>query len=73
MSRILVKNGAKVKQGERLGLVGKTGRVTGPHLHWGVKVDDLWVDGQTLLKLDFFPKPPETPGVARNSPGLGNP
>ncbi|MDY7225148.1 M23 family metallopeptidase [Hyalangium rubrum] len=54
LSKIDVKKGAKVKQGQKLGLVGKTGRVTGPHLHWGVKVDDLWVDGLTLLKLDFF-------------------
>jgi murein DD-endopeptidase MepM/ murein hydrolase activator NlpD len=57
MSRIDVKPGMKVKQGEKLGLVGKTGRVTGPHLHWGVKVDGLWVDGLSLLKLDFFGAP----------------
>lgn len=53
MSRMDVKPGATVRQGEQLGLVGSTGRVTGPHLHWGVKVDGLWVDGLTLLKLDF--------------------
>jgi hypothetical protein len=57
MSRIDVKPGTKVTQGQRLGLVGKTGRVTGPHLHWGVKVDGFWVDGLTLLKLDFFGAP----------------
>lgn len=57
LSRIEVKPGAKVKQGQKLGQVGSTGRVTGPHLHWGVKADDLWVDGETLLKLDFFGSP----------------
>jgi murein DD-endopeptidase MepM/ murein hydrolase activator NlpD len=57
MSHFDVKPGDKVKQGQKLGLVGKTGRVTGPHLHWGVKVDGLWVDGLTLLKLDFFGTP----------------
>jgi len=57
MSRIDVRPGAKVEQGQKLGLVGKTGRVTGPHLHWGVKVDGLWVDGLSLLKLDFFGAP----------------
>ena len=72
LSRIGVKDGAKVKAGEELGLVGSTGRVTGPHLHWGVKADDRWVDGQTLLKLDFFGAQ-ETPGVAVSSPDLGNP
>jgi hypothetical protein len=62
LSRIDVKPGAKVQQGELLGKVGKTGRVTGPHLHWGVKADELWVDGETLLKLDFFaPPPPRSP------------
>ncbi|WP_225413036.1 M23 family metallopeptidase [Stigmatella hybrida] len=58
LSRIDVKVGAKVRQGELLGKVGKTGRVTGPHLHWGVKAGELWVDGETLLKLNFFSAPP---------------
>jgi murein DD-endopeptidase MepM/ murein hydrolase activator NlpD len=66
LSQTLVRNGAKVKQGQKLGLVGKTGRVTGPHLHWGVKVDGLWVDGLTLLKLDFAA--PAEPRVATRSP-----
>jgi murein DD-endopeptidase MepM/ murein hydrolase activator NlpD len=65
LSRISVKNGARVKQGQKLGLVGSTGRVTGPHLHWGVKADDLWVDGELLLRLDFFQ--PAVPGVAAGS------
>ncbi|NMO18501.1 M23 family metallopeptidase [Pyxidicoccus fallax] len=71
LSRITVKNGTPVKQGQRLGLVGGTGRVTGPHLHWGVKVDDLWVDGEVLLRLDFFPS--AAPGVASGSTELGTP
>jgi peptidase M23-like protein len=71
MSRIDVKPGMRVKQGQKLGLVGKTGRVTGPHLHWGVKVDGLWVDALTLLKLDFFG--PAEPRVATSAttPGGG--
>jgi murein DD-endopeptidase MepM/ murein hydrolase activator NlpD len=65
MSKILVSKGTRVKQGQKLGLVGKTGRVTGPHLHWGVKVDGLWVDALTLLKLDFAA--PVEPRVALTS------
>ena len=60
LSAIDVEEGARVERGQLLGKVGGTGRVTGPHLHWGVKVDDLWVDGETLLKLDFGGAPAVT-------------
>jgi murein DD-endopeptidase MepM/ murein hydrolase activator NlpD len=70
MSRIDVKPGTKVKQGQKLGLVGSTGRVTGPHLHWGVKADGLWVDGLTLLKLDFLGTPEPRVASSIASPAL---
>ncbi len=69
MSKFLVKPGQEVKRGELLGLVGKTGRVTGPHLHFGAHIGMLWVNPQALLALPFpggrsppavFP-PPEVP------------
>lgn len=53
LSKRGVKAGAKVGRGQELGRVGKTGRVTGPHLHWGVKVEGLWVDPESVLRLDF--------------------
>ncbi len=40
LSKILVKKGDKVKQGEKIALVGATGRVTGPHLDWRIN----WLD-----------------------------
>lgn len=36
-SQIFVTEGQRVQQGDRLGLVGASGRVTGPHLHWSLK------------------------------------
>jgi len=44
MSRIDVTPGQTVRQGEVIGAVGQTGRVTGPHLHWGVSLNDARVD-----------------------------
>ena len=53
LSKVKVRLGQKVKRGKVIGLAGKTGRVTGPHLHWGVKINGHWVDGNTLTMLDL--------------------
>jgi murein DD-endopeptidase MepM/ murein hydrolase activator NlpD len=53
MSAFKVKRGAKVKRGELIGLVGKTGRVTGPHLHFLARVDRQSVNPEALLALVF--------------------
>lgn len=49
LSKINVVKGQKLTQGEVLGLVGKTGRVTGPHLHWGMSLNNARVDPQLFL------------------------
>lgn len=51
LSAFAVKEGQKVRRGERLGAVGKTGRVTGPHLHFGFKLDGRWVNPESVLRL----------------------
>lgn len=44
LSRIDVKPGDHVTQGQRIGAVGATGRATGPHLHWGMKWNEARID-----------------------------
>ena len=44
LSRIDVKVGDHVRQGQPIGLVGMTGRATGPHLHWSLKWNDAKLD-----------------------------
>jgi murein DD-endopeptidase MepM/ murein hydrolase activator NlpD len=44
MNRFAVRKGQMVKKGEKIGEVGVTGRVTGPHLHWGVSLNGAMVD-----------------------------
>lgn len=48
LSRIDVKRGETVKNGQVVGLVGATGRVTAPHLHWGMRVQGARVDPFSL-------------------------
>ncbi len=49
LSRIDVRPGQIVKKGEMLGAVGATGRVTGPHLHWAVLLNNTPVDPELFL------------------------
>jgi murein DD-endopeptidase MepM/ murein hydrolase activator NlpD len=49
MSKIGVKPGQTVNTGDSLGEVGMTGRVTGPHLHWGVSLNDARIDPLLFL------------------------
>jgi murein DD-endopeptidase MepM/ murein hydrolase activator NlpD len=49
LSRIDVRSGQPVRKGEILGAVGATGRVTGPHLHWAVILNNTPVDPELFL------------------------
>ncbi len=51
LSRIDVKVGDRVKQGQVFAAVGATGRATGPHLHWGMNWFDTRIDPLLVLEL----------------------
>ena len=49
-SRIDVKVGDRIAQGQTIGAVGATGRATGPHLHWGMNWFDVRIDPLLVLE-----------------------
>jgi len=51
LSKIEVKAGQQIEKGQQLGLTGATGRVSGPHLHWGVKVNGTAVNPIQFIKV----------------------
>jgi hypothetical protein len=51
LSEMQVEDGARVRRGQRIGLVGNTGRSSGPHLHFAVRADGRYVDPQTFMKI----------------------
>ncbi len=52
-SKIRVERGKLVNKGEIIGEIGATGRVTGPHLHWGIRVLGTSIDPFSILSLTF--------------------
>lgn len=54
LSELRVEEGQKVAAGQVVGLSGATGRVTGPHLHWGAKIGNRPFDPRALLDPALF-------------------
>jgi murein DD-endopeptidase MepM/ murein hydrolase activator NlpD len=53
MSKIIAKDNQKIKKGDVIGLIGETGRATGPHLHLGVQWYKKRIDPMSLFELKF--------------------
>lgn len=51
LSEFRVPTGASVRKGDVIGLAGMTGRVTGPHLHWGARLNGARIDPLDLLEI----------------------
>lgn len=49
MQDVAVKKGQKVRQGDRIGTIGKTGRASGPHLDWRMNLFDARIDPALLV------------------------
>jgi murein DD-endopeptidase MepM/ murein hydrolase activator NlpD len=58
LSRIDVEEGQQLERGAVVGAVGQTGRVTGPHLHWTVSLNDARVDPALFLPESEAPPTP---------------
>lgn len=57
LSGVRVQAGQNVRRGEVIGTVGATGRVTGPHLHWGVMLNQTMIDPALFLAPEAPPRP----------------
>jgi len=51
LSEFRVEQGSSVKRGDIIGLSGASGRVTGPHLHWGARLSGARINPLELLKI----------------------
>ncbi|MGB8837440.1 MAG: peptidoglycan DD-metalloendopeptidase family protein, partial [Candidatus Acidiferrales bacterium] len=60
LSRVLVRQGQRVEQGQRIGLVGMTGLATGPHLDFRIQ------RGKDFLNFERLPLPPSDPVAKRD-------
>ncbi|HET8579517.1 MAG TPA: M23 family metallopeptidase [Nitrospiraceae bacterium] len=66
LSEVTVRDGESIKRGQVIGKVGQSGRATGPHLHWGVRLNGARVDPYALLKLPLSGMKSSTPREASN-------
>jgi murein DD-endopeptidase MepM/ murein hydrolase activator NlpD len=65
LSEILVREGQRVSRGQVIGKVGASGRTTGPHLHWGIRLNGARVNPYSLIRLPLEEISPPVGTLAR--------
>ena len=50
----MVKEGQLIDKGQKIGEVGSTGRVTGPHLHWTVYLNQVRINPEITIDEDYL-------------------
>ncbi len=68
LQRTMVEEGVNVARGARLGTVGATGRATGPHLHWSVRLGNTRVDPAAVLEVLAPAQSPAKAGAPTRGP-----
>ena len=54
LSKTIVKEGQLIDKGQKIGEVGSTGRVTGPHLHWTVYLNQVRINPEITIDEDYL-------------------
>ena len=54
LSKIDVQIDERIEKGDKIGQIGMTGRATGPHLHWGMYLENKSVDPMSVIRSSFF-------------------
>jgi murein DD-endopeptidase MepM/ murein hydrolase activator NlpD len=52
LDKLLVQQGDTLRKGQVVGLVGATGRATGPHLHFGIRINGARIDPMRFIKVN---------------------
>ncbi|MBD1904335.1 M23 family metallopeptidase [Funiculus sociatus GB2-A5] len=66
---IIIWQGQQLPAGARIGRIGMTGRTTGPHLHWGLKYANNYVDPAQVLRAMYSQQPGTTQQFAQGFSG----
>ena len=56
LSKVSIEENQIVEKGQKIGAIGSTGRVTGPHLHWTVYFEKIRINPELIIQENFLKK-----------------